>query len=282
MTPENVHFYLDNAPPKEVVPVLRVLTRFEGLTPKEIAEAVQRDYGFAMQRDVTYSPRRLADLKLAEMKKKANRTEYILTDRGEKVQHLIATNSNLIPDILHFLHYNGFAEQPKDAKYLWSYRHACEWIWQHGMVFKNGEIARFINDEMIRLLPHLQANAREGWRFDETAAGRLRAWLNALEPSPLPERGSGPLIPRRVEEPALALLALTDTYAARKHAFGDAIILTDEIRHQTAGVFFLDPALVPDLLQTGARLYPDMLRLGDTLAGMSVCLSRPFTLENDL
>ena len=56
---EDIHFYIDNAPPDEVTHVLRVLSVGNPLTPDEIAKVMVNQYGFEMQRDHSYSPRRL-------------------------------------------------------------------------------------------------------------------------------------------------------------------------------------------------------------------------------
>ena len=61
---EDAHFYLDNATPQEVINVLTVLSLDHELTPKEISDTLSNKYTFSMQKDYTYSPRRLFDIGL--------------------------------------------------------------------------------------------------------------------------------------------------------------------------------------------------------------------------
>jgi hypothetical protein len=120
---------------------------------------------------------------------------------------------------------------------------------------------------------------RAGGRFDGTGAGRVLAWLRALEPSPIPEdKKDKRLIPRDVDRVELALLALDDVYRARGYAYGDPVIMDEALVRQAAGVFFLDEACCARLIQLAARLFPRRLTARSTLEGTMLVLHGPYTV----
>ena len=79
-TKQGSHFYLDNAPPKEVTNVLTVLLLDYELAPKEISDTLRNNYAFEMQKDYTYSPRRLFDIGFATQIKKGSAVTHYPTD----------------------------------------------------------------------------------------------------------------------------------------------------------------------------------------------------------
>jgi len=109
---EDIHFYVDNAPPDEVSHVLRVLSSENPLTPSEIAKIMISEYGFEMQRDHSYSPRRLHDLRLASQERQGPKVTYKLTGYGTKLQAIQAMNPTLAIDLLHYLHYTSYSSNP--------------------------------------------------------------------------------------------------------------------------------------------------------------------------
>ncbi len=138
---KDIHFYVDNAPPDEVSHILRVLSVEDGLTPDEIAKVVTSQYGFTMQRDHSYSPRRLYDLGVAFQDRQRSKVTYRLTERGAKLQKIQAMNPALAIDLLHYLHYTAYSGNPRDRKYLWSYRKCCEIIWSTQHMVPNQDLA---------------------------------------------------------------------------------------------------------------------------------------------
>ena len=275
---EDTHFYLDNVPPEELQLTLRVMSPELGSTADELAGNLLREYGFKMQRDHTYSPRRAYDLGLAQQARSGGRLEYRLTTRGVKVQSIVAVDSALGLDVLHFLHYTGYMGDPQDRKYLWSYRLCCELVWAASEALPSPRMAAEVQARIEEDFPSLPSTDRIGARFDSTAAGRLKAWLRALRPSPLP-KGNGRLMRRRVERHELALLALDDLYRSRRYRYGDPVLLADAVLEQVASVFFLDTECCLDLLRVATRVAPAAV-MSDTLAGPAVNLLRAYTIED--
>lgn len=275
---EDTHFYIDNVPPSEVSHVLRVLSAENALTPNEIAKTMADEYGFKMQQDHSYSPRRLYDLGLAHQERQGPRITYKLTQRGLKLQTIQAMNLSLATDLIHYLHYTGYSGNPNDRKYLWSYRRCCEIIWSTQRLVPNQKIASQILSRMGEEFSSLNWTARVGVRFDSTAVGRIYTWLRALEPPPF-TKSNKTLQPRSVERFELALLALDDTYRSRGYRYGDAVLMDESLVTQVAGVFFLDLKCCADLLRLSVNIVP-FAKMSDTLGGAAINLLRPFSIDD--
>jgi len=275
---EDIHFYIDNAPPDEVSQVLRVLSSENLLTPSEIAKIMISEYGFEMQRDHSYSPRRLHDLRLASQERQGPKVTYKLTEYGAKLQAIQAMNPALATDLLHYLHYTSYSGNPQDRKYLWSYRKCCEIIWSTQRLVPNQNLASQILSSMGEEFSSLNWTARVGARFDSTAVGRIYTWLRALDPPPF-TKSSKNLQPRLVQRFELALLALDDTYRSRQYRYGDAVLMDDSLINQIAGVFFIDTKCCADLLRLSANVVSSV-KMSDTLGGASINLVHPFTIDN--
>jgi len=275
---EDTHFYIDNAPPSEVSYVLRILSMDNGLTPNEIAKAIAVEYGFGMQSDHSYSPRRLYDLGVASQQRQGPKVIYRLTEVGAKLQAIQAMNPALATDLLHYLHYTSYSGNPHDRKYLWSYRKCCEIIWSTQRHVPNQNLASQILSRMSEEFSSLNWTARIGARFNSTAAGCVYTWLRALDPPPF-TKSDKDLHPRFVQRFELALLALDDTYRSRQYHYGDAVLMDEPLVNQIAGVFFLDPKCCADLLRLSANIVPSV-RMSDTLGGASINLLRPFTIDD--
>lgn len=275
---EDIHFYIDNAPPDEVTHVLRVLSVENSLTPDEIAKVMLNQYGFEMQRDHSYAPRRLYDLGVASQKRQGPKVTYRLTERGAKLQAIQAMKPALATDLLHYLHYTSYSGNPHDRKYLWCYRKCCEIIWATQRHVPNQYLASQILNRMSEEFNSLNWTAKVGARFDSTAVGRVYSWLRALVPSPL-SKSDKELKPRFVQRFVLALLALDDTYRSRQYHYGDAVLMDESLVNQIAGVFFLDHNCCADLLRLAANVVPSV-KMSDTLGGGSINLLRPFTIDD--
>jgi hypothetical protein len=275
---EDIHFYVDNATPDEVSNVLRVLSVEEALTSYEIAEILASQYGFAMQHDHNYSPRRLYDLGIAFQDRQHSKVTYKLSQRGAKLQKIQAMNPTLAIDLLHYLHFTSYSGNTLDRKYLWSYRKCCEIIWAAQRIVPNQDLAGQVLNLMSGEFISLDWTGRVGARFDATAVGRIYTWLRALEPSPF-QKSDKNLHPRLIQRFELAALALDDTYRSRQYHYGDAVLMDESLINQIAGVFIIDPRCCIDLLRLSASVVP-FIKISDTLAGASINLTRPFSIND--
>ncbi len=272
---EDKHFYVDNASPTEVANVLRILTPTIGKTPDDIALELTRDYGYSMQKDHSYSPRRLYDLGLAEQYKNASKTFYTLSSIGSKVQSIASYDEYYAYDILHYLHYTGY--RIRGRKSLWSYRKCCELIWSMKSIGDKQHIAQMIQSFMAMEFPELDFSAKVGARFNHTAVGAVCTWLKALSPSAFAQHQ---LVPRSIEHYELSLLALDDLYTSTCIRYGDPIILSEEIADQIRSIFLVDPQCSYDNLLLATQIASHIISKRDTLAGTAFTLKRPFTVED--
>jgi hypothetical protein len=275
---EDTHFYLDYAPPDEVTNVLRILSHNNDLTPKGISDALRDSYGFNMQKDHTYSPRRLFDLGLAVQSRKGSLVKYRLSDLGSKIQNILGVDPAMAMDLMHYLHYAGYTAEPTKRKYLWSYRQCCKILWSNMKLLRYSDLASAIQLEMKEKFPWLDYGKRAGARFDNTAASRVAHWLRALEPPPVDQVDSA-LIPRTIDRYEIALLALDQTYQSRGYTYGDPVIMDDEFLKLVSGVFMLDPECCKRLLGIGARIN-QTVKISETLSGASINLMKPFKIDN--
>lgn len=274
----NTHFYVDNAPPEEVAWVLRCLLPEEPLSPNDIASLLRSEYGFSMQKDKTYSPRRLHDLGLARQAKVGGKVCYFLTPLGRKVRSMTTTESALYPDIMHFLHYSGFDGRSETRKYLWSYRRCCEIVWAEKRLIPTQEMASRVQALMRTEFPDLDFGAAKGARFDSTGAGRCYTWMKSLSP-PAFSDSDGILQPRSVDRHELPLLALSYVYRERHYRHGDPVLLDKVVLSDVAAVFFLDTVRCRDLLSLAVQT-TRALQLADTFAGTCVTLASAYGIEN--
>lgn len=270
---EDTHFYIDDAPPEEVLYVLRVLSLDVPMSSQEIGEALETSYGFSMQSDKNYSPRRLYDLRLAERERERSSVKYRLSEAGAKLQTLASTDQALCTDLLHYLHYTTYTGSPEDRKLFWSYRRCCDYIWTEGQLIPSRTLASRIQSDIAQEFPHLDQTKRVGARFKDPNQGI--AWTKALQPCPFDDNGK--VRPRIVSNFQLLPLALDHVYRNKGFAYGSAMVLTDDVLDAVARVFFLDPPSCRQLLAVAAQ-FTSALKFSDTLAGTAVTLTRPYTV----
>lgn len=273
----DTHFYIDNAPPDEVARVLRCLSSREALTPDMLSQRLLMDYGFKMQKDATYSPKRLSDLGLAVQVPRRGALLYEITELGHRVLAIQDVDRNLYSDIMHYLHFVQSVHRPESRKYLWSYRQCCEMVWSERRVVPTRELAgriqALIGDSS--LFPGLDMNARVGARFEAAAAGRFYSWLRALEPSPFQQDNY--VHPRTSQHHELALLSLDHVYRARGYRHGDPVVLDENLLDECARVFFLDHDCWRSLISLAVKV-TGKVALRDTFAGTAVTLTAPYTI----
>lgn len=274
---EDTHFYIDNAPPDEVRTVLFGLDLEAPLSNAQIADRARTQLGFQLQRDTAYSTRRLSDLGLALKPERPNRKTYLLTPLGARMRALVSLDPSISWDAWRYLHYTGYNGQPYSRKLLWSYRVCCEAVWREKLLLPTAQLAGAVQSLMREQFPQLDLSARLGSRFDSTAVGRCYTWLMRLSPMPF-SREHPQLRSRTVHRHELALLALDHVYRARGYRYGDPAVLDGALLDEIARVFFLDLQCCRELLLLASRV-TRAVRMADTLAGPSVTLVAPYTIE---
>ena len=162
---------------------------------------------------------------------------------------------------------------------MWSYRKCCEVIWAEGYPLPTPQLAARVQGLMQDEFPQLDFSARQGARFDSTAAGRFYTWIGQLAPSPLPQQGDDRLCRRSVQRFELALLSMGYVYRARGYRYGDPVVLDDQLLDELARVFFLERTCYRELLSLAAAITRHVA-LRDTFAGTSVTLLAPYGVED--
>ena len=273
---QDVHFYIDNAPPEEVMYVLRCLTNAGYLSSREIGTKLHAHYGFEMQSDRNYSPRRLFDLGLADRTRSGSSLFYKLSARGGRVQEVASTDRSLGYELLHILHYYGYQGRGEDRKLFWSYRKLCELVWSEQRLRSSGELAASIQSLIETEFSPPSQVSNTGFNFSKAGANQGLAWLRALEPSPISE---DTLVARGALNPVLALLVLDHYYRENSIEIGSPVLLSDEALAALSGALFVTPQAFRDMLLAASRL-SERVRPTDTLGGTSIRLNAPFTLTD--
>ena len=280
VTKQDHHFYIDNASLPEVATVLRVLSTDRPLSTTTIRAIAVRDFGYPMQKDATYAPRRLQDLGLAARGGSAG-GGYVLTAMGLKLQSILQCDRGLAYELFHYLHYTSFAGHPDARKLLWSYRRCCQLTWASGHIVPTRVAASIILSEAAERFPECLVGACSEGGFKASAVGCVYSWLRTLEPSPLPKSGQseGLIVKRVLMIPSLAGLALDDFYRDRDIQYGDRVTLDDGVIDALAQVFFAAPESIYSSLAEIAK-HSHNIRLLESLSGVALELGRPFGLSD--
>ncbi|OQA23059.1 MAG: hypothetical protein BWY63_00475 [Chloroflexi bacterium ADurb.Bin360] len=274
---EDLHFYIDYAPPEDVYKTLKCLSASYPMSTTKVFDTLE-DQGMPVRSRRTETLRRLFDLGLANQSRDTQAViSYTLNDLGIKLCEIDNFESELVPDLLHYLHYSSYNYQnPESRKYLWSYRQCSIIAWHRGRLAAPKEMAAEIQSLMMEEFKHLDFTARIGARFDSTAVNRWKNWVDNLSPPPFNNKGS--LERRQSAHYELAALALDDLYRHRHYRYGDPVIIDETLLDELSRIFFLDPVCCRELLDLAARLISD-IKLADTFAGTSVTLMAPYTIE---
>jgi hypothetical protein len=274
---EDLHFYIDYAPPEDVYKVLRCLNQDCPMTVSQIFDALEAQ-GTPVKSRRSEILRRVFDLGLTEQSQEGPAVVYTLTSVGTKLSEVGAFEPELLPDLLHYLHYSSYNRQDlQSRKYLWSYRQCSIIAWHRGRMMATKEMASEVQALMMEEFDHLDFAARVGMRFDSTAVTRWKDWVMHLSPLPFgAEKGN--LQKRYSTRHELAALALDDLYRHRHYRYGDPVVIDEILLDEVSRTFFLDPVCCRELLDLASRLIND-IKLNDTFAGTSVTLKAPYTIE---
>jgi hypothetical protein len=275
---EDLHFLIDNAPPKEVRFVLQSLDASYPYSTQQLKDRILSHWGYTVQKNFTFSTRRLIDLGLATRSKTSERKPgYILTSLGSKVQEVISIEPTLYPEIMHYLHYTSYDDQdPMSRKLLWSYRVCSDLVWEQKQIPPVSQLVAYVQSGIAEGWPEAYAR-RVGGNFNAGGVtSGWKPWVVQLEPSIIVDETS--IVPRRSTHYELSVLALDDLYRHRKYRYGDPVVIDEVLLDEISRVFFLDPVCCRELLDLAARLIDD-IKLADTFAGTSVTLMAPYTVE---
>jgi len=275
---EDVHFYIDNAIPREVTDVLRILRLDIPMSLDEIEEQVAIHGAEPMQKDRTYSPKRLFDLGLAARTRIGGRPWYSITALGSMFASLLAVDPALYADSMHYLHYTRWDGRPQTRKLFWSYRECTRLTWRNRAVLDSRQLAAQVQQRMQEEFPHLDFFARTGSRFNSSGVSRWKRQMMQMTPPPF---DNDAIVKRAVSRPEVALLSLDYLYRDRRYRYGDPVVLDDDLLFDLAGIFYLDEMCLRELLELAARVTP-ALQVGQSFAGLVLTLREPYGIERVL
>lgn len=268
--PGNIyHFYIDYCPYEQAITTLQALSHEKYLTSFELAESI----GEELRSEVR---KRLVLLKIAQEKEDNNSLAYVLTTLGNKLKEISYFDSELLPDLFHYLHLLYDPDDINSPKMFWSYSQCSKIFWNSGELTNYKEIASIVQNRMKDDFPNLDYTASVGARFDNYAVGRWAGYIKNLIPSPVDDNKR--LIKRSLSRFEIILLAITHLYYSRHYRFGDPVVLGNNVLDEISSVFFLDPDCSKQLINIASRLSP-LLSKRDTYGGMAITLNEPYTIE---
>jgi hypothetical protein len=278
MLKEDVHFLIDNAPPKEVEYVLRSLSVDTPSSVESLRAQLFAEWHFKAQKDLAYTPRRLFDLGLASKCKTATgKPGYILTELGQKVRSILTADTDLYADIQHYLHYNRYDGTPSSRKLFWSYWCCCQICWIRKHIPLVTELVAELQSRIADSFPAAYSQ-KVGGNFNAGGVtSGWKPWVMLLKPPPFND--SAELVPRQTRRFELVLLALDHAYRSHGYRYGDPVILDVGLVDEIARVFFLSHECSRELLALAAKMTTS-LKIVDTFAGVSVNLLRQYQVQD--
>ena len=272
---EDVHFLIDNVPPKELELTLLSL---DSLLPKstyDLRSELISNWNFSVQKNFSFTTRRLFDLGLAAKSDQDNNA-FILTNTGRKVQQLLDMSPELCPEIFHYLHYSG---SPDIRKYFLSYKWCCQAVWARKKMLGTSELVGEVQSRIETDYPELYGR-KIGGNFNAGGVSAWRAWILKLEPHVISEdQKDRQIYPRIVSSFQLALLSMDYIYKQRGYRYGDPILVNDELLDELSGIFFLDHNCFRSLITLADKVTRHLM-IRDSIAGTTVTLVKPFTIED--
>jgi hypothetical protein len=174
-------------------------------------------------------------------------------------------NSNVQPDIVHYLLYSGWTEDHSTVNArLWSYRQVCDMLWERSPVIVVDfvdPLVEGIHNRIRQDFSDPQDHQLEVASFSKKSVRGVRKWLEALTPPCIEERT---FVKRRFCAPELMLLALGWVGRRTDGETGIDLLLTPDRREALCRICLLDPTALDRSLDYMLPIYPNVTREGTT------------------
>lgn len=270
-----------NAKPANVKEVLEILN---GRTIDSVEALIEagKDLGFVIGTTVTSAqsvkenPIQTArDLGLIES------TCLVLTPLGNELVRLMTLKPRIVNDLFHFLNHSKWAsEHPSQNCFSWTYRNACDLLWQrNSMTIDRADLA----DQLVDLA-RSQFSVHDVALSNNSIVGIL-GWLRDLDPSVISEsstdKKAGLVFTRRMFcPPELFALAVDDFYRRNEVAYQTNLLMDDDKRETICKTCLLDPDAFDHVLDWTCGQF-GFVRQGTTGGwGRYLVLSRAPTLDD--
>ena len=196
-----------------------------------------------------------------------------LTSLGDMLLRITDTKPQLLPDLMHYIHYTRWSEtDPLKHAFLWTYRMFCDRLVEEGE-------CELTHQWIEATVTHLLGAIRESPHFAcavtaETKKGAISLstdslngvlhWLRPLRP---PVIEGDTFTRRHFCPPELLLLALGYVAQQTKAEIDIDMLLTPERREMLCHICLLEPAALDRALDWMLPLYPQVIEPG-TRAGI--------------
>lgn len=183
----------------------------------------------------------LRDLGLME------RRQILLTDQGKVVSQIANKNTDLFPEMMHYLYYTSWqASRPEEDCFSWSYRTLCKYLWHQGSCV--------IDDNLFASIIVAEASQQfqiQTVSFSERSINGITVWLEALAPAVIhanDEKGSR-FSRRAFCSPELFVLAIDFVYRQDDIDYGVNLLLNDQRRESICQLCLLEPSAFERVLE---------------------------------
>ena len=269
---EDKHFLIDYVPPLELTYSLISIKNNDGLSNKELSTFIEENFELPTQKNFSSTTRRLLDLGLVE---KNNNNEFYITELGNRINEIYHFDYEIFFDLIHYLHNTKYINNPLSRKYFWSYRSLTQYFWNHKELRSDKEMSEIVLADIQEKWPE-HFRETKGGNFNPGGVSSWRYWINQLTPEVINQERR--LIKRETSRYQLILLSINNLYRSEKIDFGNPILLSANIIDQIASEFFLKNDCVNNLINIAAQ-FSSALSIGDTFAGKSITLHKPFGIE---
>jgi len=191
-----------------------------------------------------------------------------LTPLADELLRVADTKPQLLPDLMHYLHYIRWSETtPLEYTFSWTYRTLCDWLVEQGEC----ELA---HQWLEAAVTHLLGVIRESPYFGHALAlatkkgaislstDSLNGVLHWLRPLRPPVIEGDTFARRHFCPPGLLLLALGYVVQQTEAEVGIDLLLTPERREMLCRVCLLDSTALDRALDWMLPLYPEVIEPG--------------------
>jgi hypothetical protein len=235
-----VFHVLHNARPEYEQDILALLQDGNESTYEEMLDE-GRSLGFAIGHQVK-TERQLKDvLQLLRDLDLMERRQIKLTPKGQVVARISSHNSELFPEIIHYLYYSAWtAMDETDNCFSWSYRTLCNFLWQQGTAT--------IDKNLLFSVVSSEASGHfniQSVSFSTSSVTGILIWLGSLIPPVIEEQNgnSEAIFSRRAFcSPELFVLAVDFVYRQETIDYSVNLLLSEQRRDAICQVCLLEPS----------------------------------------
>jgi hypothetical protein len=134
--------------------------------------AEAQGYTLRQRKDYGKMLRSLSDLAVIS----GSSSKLELTETGRIIAHATLFQRDLLPELIHFLYYTGYDENP-NKRFSWSYRKVSEWLWDSAPCEVN-------RDRLVNVVTQAANDTFgiSGISFSTQSVSGILHWMTALRP----------------------------------------------------------------------------------------------------